>query len=162
MKALSLNPIGVIHSPFNDQSGTPIQPATAGDINGYVEVLPEYAKGLKDLGGFDRIWLIYVFDRARPWQPLVVPYRDTVERGLFSTRAPARPCPIGLSVVQLVSVSGCRLEVRGIDILDGTPLLDIKPYVPEFDAYPESKGGWLSGSALGTNSADDRFARPKR
>lgn len=158
MPAVSMRPIGIIRSPFSEESGTPIQPATAKSATGHVELLPAYEQALRDLDGFERIWLIYVFDRAVPWQALVVPYRDTVERGLFSTRAPARPCPIGMSVVQLVSVKGPRLELRGIDVLDGTPLLDLKPYVPEFDAYPGSRAGWLTGTGSGTARADGRFS----
>ncbi len=160
MASISLTPIGVVRSPFTEQPGTPIQPSTAAGALGRVELLPEYEEALRDLDGFERVWLVYFFDRARPWKPLVVPFRDRVERGLFATRAPARPCPIGLSAVELVSVSGPVLEVRGIDVLDGTPLLDLKPYVPEFDAHPASRAGWLAAGGLGAASADHRFERP--
>jgi tRNA-Thr(GGU) m(6)t(6)A37 methyltransferase TsaA len=158
---ITLHPIGVIHTPFQEQVGTPIQTSTADDTAGHVELFPGYEDGLRDLDGFERIWLIYCFHRARSWRPLIVPYRDTVERGVFATRAPARPVPVGLSAVRLVSVQGRWLEVRGVDILDGTPLLDIKPYVPEFDAFPGSKAGWLAEGGLLTRRADDRFRGPE-
>ena len=161
VQVVTLNPIGVIHSPFREQAGTPIQPTKAEGAHGTVELLPEYEAGLEDLAGFERIWLVYHLDRARPWRPRVVPYRDTVERGLFATRSPARPCPIGLSAVELVSVAGARLEVRGIDVLDGTPLLDLKPYVPDCDAYPDSRAGWWAESDSDRARADDRFVPPK-
>jgi tRNA-Thr(GGU) m(6)t(6)A37 methyltransferase TsaA len=154
---LSLEPIGVIHSPFAEQAGTPIQPAYAKDSLGEVELYPAYIEALADLAGFERIWLLYQFDRAAGWRPLVVPYRDDQPRGLFATRAPARPCPIGLSVVELIAVSGARLHIRGVDVLDGTPLLDIKPYVPDFDSHPDSRAGWLDQTGPAREQADDRF-----
>jgi tRNA-Thr(GGU) m(6)t(6)A37 methyltransferase TsaA len=162
MNAISMCPIGTIHSPFTEQSGTPIQPSVGKDVTGHIELLPDYQRALRDLDGFERIWLIYVFDRAHSWKPLVKPYRDTVERGLFSTRAPSRPCSLGMSAVKLLGVQGCRLEVQGLDVLDGTPLLDIKPYVPEFDAHPESKAGWLDEGRSAVARADGRFATRDR
>lgn len=158
MSTITLTTIGVIHTPFTAQRGTPIQPATAQGAAGRVVLRPDLAPALQDLAGFERIWLIYAFDRARPWRPRVVPYRDTVERGLFSTRAPTRPNPIGMSVVRLVSIEGAVLHVQGIDVLDQTPLLDLKPYVPEFDAHPDSRAGWLDHGNH-TAQADDRFSR---
>lgn len=157
MSTINIEPIGVIRTPFVRQQRTPIQPSTAGGAVGRVEVLPMYEAALRDLGGFARIWLVYAFDRAKPWRPQVVPYRDTVPRGLFSTRAPTRPNPLGMSVVRLVSVEGAVLHVQGVDMLDQTPLLDIKPYVPEFDAHPDSRAGWLE-SGNGATQADDRFS----
>jgi tRNA (adenine37-N6)-methyltransferase len=156
---LVLQPIGVIHTPFREQAGTPTQSAGAVGAEGTVTVFEPYAAALADLAGFERIWLLYHFDRAAAWQGRVVPYRDTVERGLFATRAPTRPNPIGLSVVRLVAVEGNQLQVQELDILDGTPLLDIKPYVPEFDAHPGSRAGWLDASAVRREAADDRFDR---
>jgi len=127
---MKIVPIGLIHSPFKDTGGTPIQPHYAKGVRGTVEIEPKFAEGLRDLDGFERIWLIYWFHRSRSYELMVVPYRDTVPRGLFATRAPSRPNGIGLSSVKLLEVSGNRLIVEDIDILDETPLLDIKPYVP--------------------------------
>jgi len=138
---MELRPIGIIRTPFEDVSGTPIQPAFANDAEGTVEVFPEFAEGLADLAGYERIWLVYWFDRAGCTRLRVIPFRDTRERGLFATRAPCRPNPIGLSCVRLVSLAESVLRVAGVDVLDKTPLLDIKPYVPEFDAYPVSRTG---------------------
>ena len=155
-----LKAIGVIHSPFRDAQGTPIQPPFAEDAEGTVEVFPDFTEGLKDLAGFDRIWLLYWFDRAGPARLLVVPFRDTTERGVFATRAPCRPNAIGLSCVRLLSVAGNVLAIGGVDILDGTPLLDIKPYVPKFDAFPNSRAGWCDTMPpSGRTRADDRFAQ---
>lgn len=157
MKTFTLAPIGVIRTPYRKKPGTPIQPTYAGKELSELEVFEPYVQGLKDLDGFERIWLIYLFDRSKTWKPLVVPFRDVVERGVFATRAPARPCPIGLSVVELVAVEGGRVRFRGADMLDGTPLLDIKPYVPEFEAHPGSRAGWLDLKARDARRADDRF-----
>lgn len=152
----SLTPIGLIRTPFKEPAGTPIQPVFAGDSEGVVEVFPEYADGLRDLDGFERIWLLYWLDRAPPPRLRLVPFRDSVERGLFATRAPCRPNPIGLSCVRLLGVRGNLLTVGGVDLLDGTPVLDIKPYVPQFDAFPQSRAGWLDRGG-GQTIADNRF-----
>ena len=124
--------IGVIHTTFLHANGAPIQAATAGGAQGTVEIFPEFAEGLKDVAGFERLWLIFLLDRASAPQLIVRPYLDTQEHGIFSTRAPARPNPIGLSAVRLLSMEGNHLVVADVDMLDGTPLLDIKPYVPAF------------------------------
>ena len=136
-------PIGVIHSPFKEPKGTPIQPTAAKGAPGIVEVFPEYAEGLKDLEGFSHIILIYHFHLVRGYKLRVKPYMDNELRGIFATRAPSRPNPIGLSVVRLVKVKGNILHVEDIDIVDGTPLLDIKPYVPQFDVREVERIGWL-------------------
>ena len=115
---LELTPIGRIHSPHREAQGTPIQPRWAAGIEGTVEILPEYAAGLRDLDGFERIWLLFWCDRAREAQLEVVPYRDTQRRGVFATRAPSRPNPIGLSCVRLLGVEGATLRVAELDILD--------------------------------------------
>ncbi len=151
------HPIGVVHSPHSEAKGTPIQPRYAEEFDGTVEVFPEYAEALSDLDGFERIWLIYAFNRSEGWKPKVTPFRDTVERGLFATRAPKRPNAIGMSCVRLVRIEGAMLVVSKIDILDGTPLLDIKPYVPDYDAYPDSQAGWLDHAPKPGVKADDRF-----
>ncbi len=156
---ITLTPIGVIRSPHLSPAGTPIQPAYAEQCVGQVVVDPPFAAALADLEAFERVWLIYWLDRAGPFKPSVIPYRDTREHGLFATRSPCRPNAIGLSVVHLVGRESNVLHVRGLDILDGTPLLDLKPYVPEFDAHPSSRAGWLDDRQQDRRVADDRFHR---
>ena len=152
--------IGVVHSPFNVSVGMPIQPVFAEGAEGTVEVLPQYADGLRDLEGFERIWLIYWLHKAPPGPLRVIPFRDTTERGVFATRAPCRPNAIGLSCVCLLAIAGNVLTIGGMDILDGTPLLDIKPYVPKFDAFTNSRAGWCDRSPVTSRThADDRFAQ---
>jgi tRNA-Thr(GGU) m(6)t(6)A37 methyltransferase TsaA len=142
---LAFQPIGLIRSPFNQRDQTPIQPCRS-RAKGQVEVLPDYEAGLIDLDAFSHIILLYFFHQAEPGCVLeVVPFLDDQPKGLFATRYPRRPNPIGLSVVRLVRREGRVLHVDGIDVLDGTPLLDIKPYVPAFDAFPEATMGWLAG-----------------
>lgn len=138
-----MHPIGVIHSPFTDKSQTPIQ-ASRSQARGVVEVYPEYAEGLEDLEGFSHIFLLYVFHESSGYSLLVKPFLDDQLRGLFATRHPCRPNPIGLSVVRLIARQGNSLEVEGVDTLDGTPLLDIKPYVPDFDVRADTRTGWYA------------------
>jgi tRNA (adenine37-N6)-methyltransferase len=157
MRDITFTPIGVVRSPFTQQQGTPIQPACADGAAGSLEVEPQYAAALTDLEGFERIWIIYHLDRAGPYRPMVVPYRDDKEHGLFATRSPSRPNAIGISVVRLTSIRGTRVDVEGLDVLDGTPLLDIKPYVPEFDAFASSRSGWFETSRVKRTTADRRF-----
>ncbi len=152
-----IRPIGTIRSPFAEAPGTPIQPAYACGAEGVVEVFEPFAEGLADLDGFERVWLLYWCHRCVAARLRVVPYRDTREHGVFSTRAPARPNPIGLSCVGLVRVEGNMLHVKDIDVLDGTPLLDIKPYVPVFDSYAASRAGWFDENRAGRTTADTRF-----
>ncbi len=137
-------PIGVIRTPYKMKKGTPIQPSGARDVKGTVELNPEYTEGLKDLDGFTHIILIYHFHRTDGHSLHVQPYMDQTKRGVFATRIPGRPNPIGISIVRLDEIQGNTLHVRDVDILDGTPLLDIKPYVPEFDAAPDVEIGWLT------------------
>jgi len=150
-------PIGTIHSPFRQPEGTPIQPSRARWAKGTVSLEAAFQQGLRDIEGFERIWLIYYFHEAPPGQLLVRPFLDTTPRGVFSTRSPARPTPLGMSAVRLLGVHDDCLEVADIDVVDGTPLLDIKPYVPEFDSYPGSKAGWFDESSSQMQHADDRF-----
>ena len=160
-KALELKPIGIIHSPFKQAAGTPTQPGFASGTEGQVEIFSEYAAGLKDLEGFERIWLIYWFDRAAAPRLLVKPYMAEQERGLFATRAPCRLNPIGISAVKLIRIQNCTLYIADIDILDQTPLLDIKPYVPKFDCFEVNRVGWLSAGPPVTKFADNRFCKPQ-
>lgn len=159
MEEVKYRPIGIIHSPFKEPQGTPIQPAAARDVEGTVEVLPEYAEGLKDIGGFSHIFLVYHFHLSRDYSLKVKPFLDDKQHGVFTTRAPARPNSIGISIVRLIKVEGARLHIRDVDIVDGTPLLDIKPYVPEFDSREKVKRGWLEGRLDELHKArdDSRF-----
>ncbi len=154
---ITVQPIGIIHSPFTQAKGTPIQPKFAQKCEGHVEIFDEYREGLKDLDGFDRIWLIYWFDRSQDYRLTVTPYLDTKERGLFATRAPRRPNPIGISPVKLQRIESNIIYVSEIDILDGTPLLDIKPYSAKFDCFENGRSGWLDDSKTNTYEADGRF-----
>jgi len=159
MTEVRYKPIGIIHSPFKQANGTPIQPAGAQDVEGTVEVASEYMEGLKDIDGFSHIILLYQFHLSKGYSLAVKPYMDERSRGVFATRAPSRPNPIGMSVVRLIRVEGNKLYVRGIDIVDGTPLLDIKPYVPEFDTPPVDRIGWLEKAVnkLPKTKDDGRF-----
>jgi tRNA-Thr(GGU) m(6)t(6)A37 methyltransferase TsaA len=155
---LKIDPIGVIETPFREPAGTPIQPSRANGARGKVRIESRFQAGLKDLAGFERIWLIYWFHKASGSSLLATPFLDTRERGIFATRAPARPSPVGISAVRLLAVQeGGVLEVADVDIIDGTPLLDIKPYVPEFDCYANSRAGWFDESNSRRRVADERF-----
>lgn len=156
---IQFEPIGVIRSPFKGTEDMPIQPAGAKDIRGQVVLDEAYAVGLSDLDGFSHIFLIYCFHLSKGYELRVRPFMDKALRGLFSTRAPRRPNPIGLSVVRLLGVEGNILDIQGVDVVDGTPLLDVKPYVPLFDAPEVSSIGWLEGQAgkSETLRSDSRF-----
>lgn len=156
---MNLEAIGVIHSPFLTVEGTPIQPRGAAGIEGTVEVASALAPGLKDLDGFERIWLIYWCDRAGYDEHglVVTPYLDRRPHGVFATRAPARPNSIGMSAVRLLEIRGNVLRISDVDVLDETPLLDIKPYVPQFDCYEVKRAGWLQGVSVENALADTRF-----
>ena len=156
-KQIKIQTIGIIRTPFPEASGTPIQAAYGKDIEGQVVLHEAYAAALDDIEGFERLWLIYWMDRVGPFKPSVIPYRDIKEHGLFATRSPSRPNPIGMSVVRLLRREGSVLHIADIDILDGTQLLDIKPYIPEFDAHPISKAGWFDAPGVDRREADDRF-----
>jgi tRNA-Thr(GGU) m(6)t(6)A37 methyltransferase TsaA len=140
---VSYHPIGIIHSPFKKHKGTPIQPKAGKNKEGTVELFKEYSEGLKDLNEFSHIILIYHLHLAGDPALHVKPYLENQYRGIFATRAPVRPNSIGLSVVRLEKVEGNMLHIKDLDIIDGTPLLDIKPYVPEFDRQEKIKIGWL-------------------
>jgi tRNA-Thr(GGU) m(6)t(6)A37 methyltransferase TsaA len=139
---VTLSPIGVIHSPHTREKRTPIQPVYAEGIRGTVEVFPEYTEGLRDVEDFSHIYLIYHFHRAKPIRLIVKPYLEDVFRGVFATRTPHRPNPIGISVVRLITCENNILHVEDVDILDGTPLLDIKPYISRLDHRENVRNGW--------------------
>jgi len=143
MDPIQYRPIGIIHTPHQTTEGTPIQPTGARGVEGSIEIFPEYTPGLMDLSGFSHIFILYHFHLAKKYNLAVKPFLDDQKRGLFATRAPARPNPIGLSVVRLIDITNANLLVRDIDVVDGTPLLDIKPYVPEFDVRAVDRIGWL-------------------
>lgn len=161
MTEISFKPIGTVRTPFKEPQGTPIQPVASRDALGVIELLPEYEAGLQDLEGFSHIILTYHCHLSTGFSLKVKPFLDHQPRGVFATRAPARPNPIGISIVRLERVEEGRLYIREVDILDGTPLLDIKPYVPRFDCHPEAKSGWLTNNLEKLNRArdDGRFSK---
>jgi tRNA-Thr(GGU) m(6)t(6)A37 methyltransferase TsaA len=142
----AFKPIGVVRSPYRSRAEAPIQ-ARHSDAEGTIEIFEEFEEGLKDLEGFSHIWVLYLFHESDDYSLQVRPYLDDGARGVFACRAPRRPNPIGLSAVRLLSRQGNILRVKGLDMLDGTPVLDIKPYVPEFDTDEEIRLGWLEGKA---------------
>ncbi len=158
-------PIGTIRTPFIEAVGTPIQGGLSEDAVGEVVLDPAYLQGLEDLAGFSHLILVYVFHRMKGFELSVKPYLDTKQRGIFATRSPCRPNPIGLTIVRLNEVDGCRLKVSGVDMLDETPLLDIKPSIPAFDHYSCSsvRCGWFEPHLKHLEQtgavpvADDRF-----
>jgi tRNA-Thr(GGU) m(6)t(6)A37 methyltransferase TsaA len=148
-------PIGRIRSPFRTTEGTPIQPPGARGAEGRIEVFREYTEGLTDLAGFSHIYLLYHCHLAGPYRLKVTPFLDDQTRGLFATRAPARPNPIGLSVVRLIGVTNHILKIKDVDVIDGTPLLDIKPYVPDFDVRTVDSCGWIEKSSRRLDAVRD-------
>jgi tRNA-Thr(GGU) m(6)t(6)A37 methyltransferase TsaA len=159
-KILHVEAMGIIHSPFKELNNMPVQPIGAQEVEGQVFVDEEYSEGLRDLDGFSYIYLIYHFHKATRTELRVVPYMDTEKRGVFATRSPLRPAHIGISVVELLNMSGNVLTVRGLDVLDGTPLIDIKPYIPQFDCWENATSGWMkaSRSDIKRKRSDNRFA----
>ena len=153
------HPIGIVHSPFQQLEGMPIQPAGAAKTRGSIELLPEFAAGLQDIEGFSHLILLYHFHQVQETQLLVTPFLDSRPHGIFATRAPKRPNPIGLSVVKLLGRTGNILHIEQVDLLDGTPLLDIKPYVPEFDRPRAARVGWLEQARgqVRHKKSDNRF-----
>lgn len=161
--AISVTSIGIIQTPFKDINGMPIQPSGARDVPGQLVLDPRYEEGLCDLDGFSHLILLYHFHLSKGYSLMVKPFLDTVERGLFATRAPRRPNPIGLSIVRLNRIDGRILHLLDVDMLDGTPLLDIKPYVPTFDIRSDARAGWLELSQERSTSlkSDQRFREGK-
>ena len=143
MDNIEYQAIGLIHTPHKTPAGTPIQPTGAEGVAGSIEIFPAYIAGLADLAGFSHIFIIYHFHLAKKFSLTVKPFLDDQKRGLFATRAPSRPNPIGLSVVRLIDITDGELRVQDIDVVDGTPLLDIKPYVPKFDVRKVDRTGWI-------------------
>ncbi len=163
MEPVLYRPIGVIRTPFTDVDGMPIQAVAALGVAGRIELDPAFAEGVADLDGFSHLVLLYHLHAMRSSRLTVTPFLDDRPHGIFATRSPARPNPIGLSTVRLVAVSGTELTIEDVDMLDGTPLLDIKPYVPAFDDRADARIGWFSGRVddLGKvrrSRADRRFS----
>ena len=165
--SFQFTPIAFIRSPYTKRIAAPhqstvVQGTESGDaetaIVEFVADLPHAA--FRELEGFERIWLVYVFDRSEGWKAEVRPPRGGGKRSVLATRSPHRPNAIGLSAVNLVRVTETSLEVRGIDLLDGTPILDIKPYVPYADAFPDSKAGWID--AIDVNQGRHSAPGPRK
>jgi tRNA-Thr(GGU) m(6)t(6)A37 methyltransferase TsaA len=155
---IEYRPIGTVHSPFRSPDGMPVQASRSENAPGTVVLNEEFKEGLTDLDGFSHIVLVCHLHLSRPFKLKVTPFLDDVPHGLFATRAPARPNPIGVSVVALEKIEGNTLYIRGVDLIDGTPLLDIKPWVGEFDEPVETRFGWLGEARKRQGVADARFA----
>lgn len=161
VKEIKSTQIGVVHSPYKEPKGVPIQPARNNNVEGTIEIFPEFAEGLKDIEGFSHIFLIYNFHLIKKTSLSVIPFLDEQARGVYATRAPNRPNHIGLSLVRLLKVKDNILHISNLDIIEGTPLLDIKPCIPEFDFTDVEKSGWLKKSLkkLPSTKDDSRFVQ---
>lgn len=140
----AMQPIAVVHSPYRNHFDTPRQPGTADATeDGWIILRRGLQNTVRDLQGFSRIWVVFAFSYSRGWKDTVIPPRDTKHHGVFATRSPHRPNPIGLSCVRLLNIRGRKLLIRDHDLLHGTPVLDLKPYIPDYDAHPDERRGWL-------------------
>ena len=160
MEQIIIHPIGIIHTPHTDVKNMPIQPIAAEGIKGYIEILPRYTAGLKDIEGFSHLTLLYHFHKISGYELEVVPFMDTESHGIFSCKAPKRPNAIGLSTVRLISVDGNKIHIEQVDMLDGTPLIDIKPFYPRYDNRENVEIGWLEKNKnlpLEVLRSDERF-----
>ncbi len=160
---MTIKEIGVIKTPFKELENMPIQPKGAKSVKGTVEVFAEYADGLFDIDGFSHLILLYQFHQSKGCKLQIMPFLENVVHGVFATRAPKRPNQIGMSIVKLIKKNGNVLEIEGVDILDGTPLIDIKPFVPNFDAQENVKVGWLEKhhNKVNNHKSDGRFSNEK-
>ena len=158
-KMFEIKQIGIIRTPYTELTNMPIQPNGAKGITSEIHINKKYIEGLTDLIGFSHIFLLYILDKATIEKTKVVPFMDTVERGIFATRSPLRPNHIGLSVVKIVSITGNKVVVSGADMLDGTPLIDIKPYIKNVDSIDDAVSGWikLTKTQIGNKRSDNRF-----
>ena len=147
-KQITINSIGIIHTPFNDINGIPIQPLAAKGIKGYIELFPEYLEGLIDLEGFSHITLLYHFHKINGYHLKVKPFMDTVEHGIFATKSPKRPNAIGFSTVKLLGIENNIIHIEMVDMLNETPLIDIKPFFSKFDNRANTKSGWLDNQKI--------------
>ncbi|MFZ4455813.1 MAG: tRNA (N6-threonylcarbamoyladenosine(37)-N6)-methyltransferase TrmO [Bacteroidales bacterium] len=160
MRQIIIHPIGIIHTPHTDVKDMPIQPIAAEGIQGYIELLPEFAAGLKDMEGFSHLTLLYHFHKIEGYELVVTPFMDTEMRGIFATKAPKRPNAIGVSTVKLIRIEDNIIYIEQVDMLDGTPLIDIKPFYPRYDNRDNVQIGWLEKNKdlpLDKLRSDDRF-----
>lgn len=160
---IKYQPIGIIHTPYKEPKGTPIQPLAGEGTTGTIEIYQDYIEGLQDLEGFSHILLIFHFHLSKKYSLKVKPFLDKKERGVFATRSPSRPNPIGLSIVRLLRIQENTIFIQDMDIIDGTPLLDIKPHVPELDVRERVKKGWLEGKLkkFSTTKDNGKFSKTK-
>jgi len=158
-ESIIYQPIGIIYTPFSSLQDMPIQPSSARNLRGELVLHPQFTAGLTDLDGFSHIYLIYHFHKTNGYELIVKPFLDDQPHGVFATRAPKRPNPIGMSIMQLISIEENVLTLENVDILSGTPILDIKPYVPAFDKHDHVKVGWLTGKdeQAKIKRSDERF-----
>lgn len=159
-KEIIINSIGIIHTPFNDINDMPIQPLAAKGVKGYIELFPEYLDGLTDLEGFSHITLLYHFHKINGYNLMVKPFMDTKEHGIFATKSPKRPNAIGFSTVKLLEIENNIINIETVDMLNGTPLIDIKPFFSKFDNRTNTKSGWLDNQgniAIKDLRSDTRF-----
>lgn len=156
---ISYSPIGYFRSPYREIKGMPIQPIGAEDIERYIEVLPEFSAGLKDLEGFSHVFVLYHLHQIQGYELLIQPFLDIKQHGVFATRSPKRPNPVGLSIMRLKAVLGAKVLLSGIDVLDRTPVIDIKPYVADFDHCNANRFGWFEGKSGNAthHRSDERF-----
>lgn len=157
--SIIIEPIGIIYTPFKTKEGMPIQSKGAKGIKGQIKLKDELVPGLTDLDGFSHVILIYNFHKSKGFDLLTTPFLDNHQHGIFATRAPQRPNPIGISVVRLLKIENNILDIENVDMLDGTPLLDIKPYIPAFDIHKTEKNGWTENKTdnLNESKSDSRF-----
>lgn len=160
IETIQIKPIGIIHTPHKESNNIPIQPIAAKGIEGYIELLPEYSSGLKDIEGFSHITLIYHFHKIQGFELQVIPFMDTIKHGIFACKSPKRSNAIGISTVRLISAKANVLNIEELDMLDGTPLIDIKPFYPKYDNRTNVKAGWLDKKGEipeSTMFSDERF-----
>ena len=159
MHSITYQPIGIVHSPFKKPEGTPIQPVAAINTEAIIEVFPEFSEGLIDLEHFSHIYILFDLHLAQKKELMVIPFLDNKAHGVFATRSPGRPNSIGISVVILDRIENNKLYVKNIDILDGSPVLDIKPYIPHFDVFKTTKNGWFESNShkIKDQKDDGRF-----
>jgi len=160
LRQITINPIGIIHTPFNNIKAMPIQPLAADGVKGHIELFPKYIEGLTDLAGFSHITILYHLHKINGYELKVKPFMDNKEHGIFSTKSPKRPNAIGLSTVKLLGIENNIIHIEMVDMLNGTPLIDIKPFFSKFDNRTNTKSGWLDNQGnipIKELRSDERF-----